>query len=86
MPYNKFYKPEYTAAECKECFAWFEKRKDILPQRLTVPPSMEIEDLHYTVRKMLIILRKRMPQVKIYNGLFSQLLYIRELLQQQGME
>lgn len=80
---NTQFKAKYTKQECKECFQWFERHFDELPQSLTSIRSMRFTNLPRTVRRMLNVLHNRMPEERIFNGEFSILLLIRQHLIEQ---
>lgn len=81
---NIHYKKHYTDEEREECFQWFDKHMDQLPQTLEGIRSIRISDLPFTVSRMVSVLRNRMTAGRTFNGQFSILLLIREKLREQG--
>ena len=83
--FNTFYKKKFTPEEIQECLAWFQERMDKLPASLSYD-SANIPDLPRTVAQMVKVLQRHMNEKGTYNGQFSILLKIRQLLQEQGIE
>lgn len=83
--FNTFYKKNFTPEEIHESMEWFRQRMDKLPPALPYG-SADIPDLPRTVAQMMKVLQRHMNEKGTYNGLFSILLKIRQLLQEQGLE
>lgn len=81
MARNKFYKKQTTPEEREECFQWFEQRMDRLPERLKVDEKT-IDDLQFTIRRLVKLLRVELPKSSIFEGQFSILQQIRDQLRQ----
>ncbi len=81
---NTQYKSSFTKQEREECFAWFERHFDELPQTMKSIRSIRVTNLPATVRRMINVLRKRMNEGHTFNGEFSLLLLIRQHLIEEG--
>ena len=81
---NTQYKPNFTPQEREECFQWFERHMDELPQTMQSIRSLRIMNLPRTVRRMIDVLRKRMTDDHTFSGEFSILLLIRQALIAEG--
>lgn len=82
---NTQFKTKYTKQECEECLQWYERHIDELPQSIDPIRALRIPNLQRTVRRLINVLKKRMPEERIFNGEFSILLIIREKLREQGL-
>ena len=84
MAYHNTYKKNYTEQEIEEFYAWFEQNMERLPKSLTLDKSMNIPDLHFTVRQMINKLQQQLKtRTDIFSGQFAILLYIKECLLKQ---
>lgn len=80
---NTHFKTVYTQAEREDCFQWFEEHMEQLPPQLLSIPSMRIHDLPATVKRMIQVLKKHMPDTTTYNGQFALLLFIRQKVMEE---
>ena len=81
---NTQFKANFSPQEREECFQWFERHMDELPQTMQSIRSIRIMNLPKTVRRMIEVLRKRMTGDHTFSGEFSLLLLIREKLIAEG--
>lgn len=84
-PFNTFYKKNYTTEDYQECMAWFQQRMDKLPPSLHFGTA-HIPNLPYTVARIFTVFQRQTNQKGTYNGLFANLLKIRQILQEKGIE
>ena len=84
-PFNTFYKKKFIPEEFQECMAWFQQRMDKLPPSLPFGTA-NIPDLPRTITRIITVLQRQPNEKGTYNGLFANLLQIRQLLQDEGIE
>ena len=81
------YKQTYGEEEVDELLAWFEDRKDRLPQTLRLNESTVSEDLPRTVAALLAVLKKHKGKLSgTFYGYISHLELVRLRLREQGWE
>ena len=81
MPYNTYFKPKTTPEERAECFEWFERHMDRLPQQIELP-GMTIRDLPRFVNRSIRSLKIHIVQSSLFEGQFSLLQFVRAKLRQ----
>ncbi|MBQ8938289.1 MAG: hypothetical protein IJ066_11340 [Bacteroidaceae bacterium] len=79
MPQNICFKPKSTPAERQECYEWFEQRMDRLPKEMNLS-GLNILDLPRFVQHSIRSLKTHLAQSPIYEGQFSLLLFVLEML------